>query len=580
MNPIKILPQELANQIAAGEVIERPASVVKELIENSIDAGATKIDIKISEAGRKLITVSDNGSGIKSNEIALAFKPHATSKLSSTFDLFRIQSLGFRGEALPSIASIAKVTVNSCTSEETGVSAILEDGEIAITPVATNVGTTIHVENLFYNTPARLKYLKLDYSENSVTFDAVSKIALAHPSIAFSLTFDDKLRFKTTGRGDLKETILNIYGLHYVKNILPISFSTNDFKLEGYLGNTELVRANRYGIIINLNGRNVYMGKIQAAIIEAYGGFIAPNRFPFVTLNLTVEPELVDVNVHPTKKEVRFSKEKELIELLLKNIPIALRKDEFVPTSMFQLREEQISQNEVQYTQSTFDLFTKVEENEENSYLPLNDSLVSEPLVYFKQEELNVFPVGSINRTYIICQTREGGFWLVDQHAAHERINYEKFQNSLNQKIKVRPLLVPLVLSFSKSEMLSFTDEVFIMLLEVGISASLFGENAIRVSEVPSWANEYDEKVYVENVIEQVLNNKKIDVHALRTNAIATFACKASIKAYHTLSSSESNYLLSELLKCDNPYSCPHGRPTIIKFTKYELEKMFKRSGA
>ena len=318
MAKIILLDNELANQIAAGEVIERPSSVVKELVENSIDAGATKIDVFINEAGRKAIIVQDNGSGIPSDELALAFSRHATSKIHSTFDLFRIRTLGFRGEALPSIASIAKVQVETAEKGKPGALAKIENGDIKIEPSAVSSGAKITVSELFYNTPARLKYLKRDYTENAVTLDVVTKIALAHPDVSFSLTFDDKLRFRTSGRNNLEETILNIYGLTYVKNLLPISVKMNDFTITGFLGNTNLVRSNRYGIITNLNGRNVYMPKVQSTIIEAYHGFIAPTRYPFVILNLQIEPELVDVNVHPTKKEVRFSKEEDLRNVLLK----------------------------------------------------------------------------------------------------------------------------------------------------------------------------------------------------------------------------------------------------------------------
>lgn len=583
MARITLLDHELANQIAAGEVIERPASVVKELVENSLDAGATKIDVFMYEAGRKKIIVQDNGSGIPKDQLSLAFERHATSKIHSAFDLFRIKTLGFRGEALPSIASISKVTVDTAIKGGSGTSATLIEGEFKMSASPTSVGTKITVEELFYNTPARLKYLKLDYTENAVTIDVLTKIALAHPDVSFSLSFDDKLRFKTSGRNDLKETIMNIYGLNHVKNLLPISFATSDFKVSGYLGNTNLVRANRYGIITNLNGRNVYMPKVQAAIIEAYHGFIAPTRYPFVILNFQIEPELVDVNVHPTKKEVRFSKEGSLKEALIKNIPLALRREEFIPQDTYikETTRPKEEQEEEHFEQIMLDLPRSELFNEQ---LPISEPL-SEELelkeALTPQSELlkGITPLAAIHNTYIICEIEDGGFWLIDQHAAHERINYEKFQNVLNKTLNTRPLLVPELFTFSHSEMVYFTPEVITILKEVGVEVEHFGPNTIRVTAVPHYNEAYDEKIYIQDIIEQVLNNKRLNPQLLRTNAIATMACKASIKARHRLTIYEMSHLISELLACENPYSCPHGRPTIIKFNKYELEKMFKRTG-
>lgn len=583
MARITLLDHELANQIAAGEVIERPASVVKELVENSLDAGATKIDVFMYEAGRKKIIVQDNGSGIPKDQLSLAFERHATSKIHSAFDLFRIKTLGFRGEALPSIASISKVTVDTAIKGGSGTSATLIEGEFKMSASPTSVGTKITVEELFYNTPARLKYLKLDYTENAVTIDVLTKIALAHPDVSFSLSFDDKLRFKTSGRNDLKETIMNIYGLNHVKNLLPISFATSDFKVSGYLGNTNLVRANRYGIITNLNGRNVYMPKVQAAIIEAYHGFIAPTRYPFVILNFQIEPELVDVNVHPTKKEVRFSKEGSLKEALIKNIPLALRREEFIPQDTYikETPRPKEEQEEEHFEQIMLDLPRSELFNEQ---LPISEPL-SEELelkeALTPQSELlkGITPLAAIHNTYIICEIEDGGFWLIDQHAAHERINYEKFQNVLNKTLNTRPLLVPELFTFSHSEMAYFTPEVITILKEVGVEVEHFGPNTIRVTAVPHYNEAYDEKIYIQDIIEQVLNNKRLNPQLLRTNAIATMACKASIKARHRLTIYEMSHLISELLACENPYSCPHGRPTIIKFNKYELEKMFKRTG-
>ena len=591
MSKIKILDHELANQIAAGEVIERPASVVKELVENSIDAGATVISVFITQAGRERIIVSDNGTGMDKEDLILAFSPHATSKISSTFDLFKIMTLGFRGEALPSIASVSKINIETAQEGGEGFGADFVSGEVKVYPAAVNKGTTVKVEELFYNTPVRLKFLKQDYTEEAVILDIVTKLALANDSISFNLYFDDKLRFKTTGRGDLKETILNIYGINYVRNLLPVSFKNNDFSLKGYLGNSTLVRSNKYGIITNLNGRNVYMPKINRAINEAYRGFIAPSRYPFVVLNFTIEPELVDVNVHPTKKEVRFSKEDDLIEALLEAIPKSLQNDNFIPYSI-PIKKVEVEEKSEEEKEPSIQMFLPLSDHEpveeEEALLeddifrfhkynnePEKEILVDDKFVEQKRFE----PIGSIHQTYIICQTPDGGFWLIDQHAAHERINFEKFQKFLTNRLMSRPLLVPELVFLTPQELNNFTPEVLALLEKVGLEVEVFGSNILRITAVPHYSGEYKEKVYIQNIIDEVLAHKKVNEQALRSNAIATMACKASIKANHRLSIAEMDYLVTELLNCENPYSCPHGRPTIVKFNKYDIEKMFKRTG-
>lgn len=574
---------ELANQIAAGEVIERPSSVVKELVENSIDAGAKNISVFIEEAGRKKIVVSDDGSGLDKEDASLAFLRHATSKIYSTYDLFKIKTLGFRGEALPSIASISKVTLESCTKNGSGIFLTIANGETIIKEGKSRQGTKISVEELFYNTPARLKYLKLDYTENAVTLETLTKIALAHPDIAFSLTFDDKLKFSTTGRGDLAETIMSIYGVHTIKNIMPFTYEHADFKVTGYLGNTELTRANRYAIITNLNGRNVYMPRIQNAISEAYHGFIAPQRYPFVVLNFEVESALVDVNVHPTKKEVRFSKENILRDALLQEIPKTLVKPSFIASQSYE-KTNSPRQSETR-EQITFE-FTNNEEDVlffrdyDSNHLNIQDN---EPEIIKVNDSYkakhNFRPLGALHQTYIICEDDYGGFALIDQHAAHERINYEKFQKALNLNLKTRPLLLPYVLNLSASERHYFDDLLLAELKTLGLDVEPFGFNTLRVTGVPAWQEDYDEKTYIDEMINMVIETKKINYEILRTNAIATMACKASIKAKQRLSILEMEVLINDLFACNNPYSCPHGRPTIIQFNKYELEKMFKRTG-
>ncbi|HZJ89846.1 MAG TPA: DNA mismatch repair endonuclease MutL [Bacilli bacterium] len=580
---IKVLSTELANQIAAGEVIERPASVIKELVENSIDANAKSIKIHVYEAGRKLIIVDDDGDGISKKDVLLAFKRHATSKIIDEHMLFRIATLGFRGEALPSIASIANVTLETAFANEVGTKVSFENGEQINIDAPKRKGTKVTVSELFYNTPARLKHLKLDYTENAVTLDVVTKIALAHPEISFSLAFDDRERFMTSGRNDLQETILNVYGLNTAKNIIPINVTTTDFKISGFLGNTELVRANRYAIITNLNGRNVYMPKIQAAIIDAYHGFIAPSRYPFVVLNIESEPSLVDVNVHPSKKEVRLSKEQELINALLQNIPLALTTPTFVATKT---SEEPVIKREETVEEQVEQLLMELEPVHSGEVTDSEFFLISDhkDQIIAHSETKEVYgrklrPLVQLHQTYIVCEHDDGGFCIIDQHAAHERINYEKFMLMLDRKLKTRPLLVPYILHLSKSEFNLFDDELLSYLKTIGLEVEHFGSDTLRIISVPAWEEDYDEKMYIDEIIAMVRETRKVNYEKLRSDAIATMACKASIKAKQRLSILEMEYLIKELFATNNPYSCPHGRPTIIRYTKYELEKLFLRTG-
>lgn len=580
---IKVLSTELANQIAAGEVIERPASVIKELVENSIDANAKSIKIHVYEAGRKLIIVDDDGDGISKKDVLLAFKRHATSKIIDEHMLFRIATLGFRGEALPSIASIANVTLETAFADEVGTKVSFENGEQINIDAPKRKGTKVTVSELFYNTPARLKHLKLDYTENAVTLDVVTKIALAHPEISFSLSFDDRERFMTSGRNDLQETILNVYGLNTAKNIIPINVTTTDFKISGFLGNTELVRANRYAIITNLNGRNVYMPKIQAAIIDAYHGFIAPSRYPFVVLNIESEPSLVDVNVHPSKKEVRLSKEQELINALLQNIPLALTTPTFVATKT---SEEPVIKREETVEDQVEQLLRELEPVHSGEVTDSEFFLISDhkDQIIAHSETKEVYgrklrPLVQLHQTYIVCEHDDGGFCIIDQHAAHERINYEKFMLMLDRKLKTRPLLVPYILHLSKSEFNLFDDELLSYLKTIGLEVEHFGSDTLRIISVPAWEEDYDEKMYIDEIIAMVRETRKVNHEKLRSDAIATMACKASIKAKQRLSILEMEYLIKELFATNNPYSCPHGRPTIIRYTKYELEKLFLRTG-
>ncbi|MGI6714052.1 MAG: DNA mismatch repair endonuclease MutL [Bacilli bacterium] len=573
MQKIKILSPELANQIAAGEVIERPSSVVKELVENALDAESTSIVVRIFEAGRRKIVVEDDGSGMDGEDAKLAFKRHATSKIRDEYDLFRIKTLGFRGEALPSIAAISQLTLLTSTGEGVGTKIEMIDDNPLVTRIGKNKGTTVMVEELFYNTPARLKYLKKDYTENANSTEIMQRLALAHPDVAFALYIDERLIFQTSGRGDVLEVIMNLFGTYVAKRMCPITLNHPDFQIAGFLGKAELMRSNRYSIITLLNGRNVYMPKVQKAIIDAYHGFIPANRYPFVVLHLEVDPHLVDVNVHPSKREVRFSKEQELEKMLKSKIPAILREDrQVVALERPVKKEEGLKLKDQQLT--FFDDFLSESATIEEKTLVEGTTLEKDG-----ENQLRIIPFGQIGHTYIIGHDEEGGFYLLDQHAVAERINYEKFQKVLNSDLKTKEPLVPLIIDLSSADYARLTPQKQELLAEVGIRLSEFGPHTFKVSEIPIWGDEFDERLYVMDLLDAVLHDHGIDINKLRSQALATMACKASIKANHRLNITEMNYLINELSKCANPYACPHGRPTIVHITNAELAKWFKRTG-
>ncbi|MGM9858164.1 MAG: DNA mismatch repair endonuclease MutL [Bacilli bacterium] len=598
MGKIQVLDSALANQIAAGEVVERPSSVIKELIENSIDANSTRIIIKVVDAGKTLISVEDNGDGMDKDDAVLAFKRHATSKIRNTFDLFRIKTLGFRGEALPSISSVSHLTLVTSTGDGVGTKVCISEDNLHIEDASARKGTIITVEDLFYNTPARLKYMKADFTENANCVEVASKVALAHPNISFSLYINDRLQFQTTGRGDLLETIASIYGFDVARKMVPISFKTVDMEVSGFIGRPELARSNRYSMITLLNGRAVYLPKILTAIQDGYHDFIPPSRYPFVVLDLNVDFALVDVNVHPSKREVRFSKEEELRMLLLEKIPSILKESYKVVEST--VTTNKVAEKEEKYVQQSLDIDSVKEvindyvKNELPSEASLdskeqtivNDApIINENATYnyvttskeFKHSPYRA--VAQLQKSYIIAEDNEGGFVLVDQHAAQERINYEKFQRIFNEEIKTTMPLIPIVITLNPSDYILLTKDKRYELEKIGLILEEFGSNSYKVIQIPTWLKEYDEKEYVDDLINQIIHKDYIDVAFLRKHTIATMSCKASLKAHDYLNISEMQFLLDNLYNCENPSCCPHGRPTIISFTKYQLEKLFKRTG-
>ena len=590
MNKVHLLSQNISNMIAAGEVVERPSSVVKELVENAIDAKATHIDIVIKDAGRTLIKVIDDGIGMDKEDALLALKRHATSKIYDEKDLFKISTLGFRGEALPSIAAVSHLVLTTSNGEKVGTKVEVSGSEVvSIENAPLRKGTEIEVNELFYNTPARLKYLKSDNTEFAQIHDVVVHIALGYPNIIFTLMHNDKVVFKTNGNGNVLEIIAEIYGKETARNMKKISMSNYDFTVSGYVSKIQINRANRYSMITLLNGRYVRMLQVNNAIIEAYRTYLPDDRYPITVLNIEVDPSLVDINVHPSKHEVRLSKERELVNLIKEATSLSLKEELQTPSfSKPQIQKEEVLIPTLNLDSENF--FTKEEVKE--TYiepLVLNEAPLETTKEVEIKEEIKITlkeevkesiyfrVIGQYHGTYILCEF-DDGLYIVDQHAAAERINFEKYSRLLGTTTSSIPLLVPLLLEYTYNEIKQIEENKNI-LETLGIYFESFSNTSIRISEVPSYFVDINMEIYIRDVIEMLLNKVKVSSLDIRLNAIATIACKASIKANHALNETDMMNLIKNLLKCENPNTCPHGRPTMLKYSNYELEKFFKRAG-
>lgn len=563
MKKINLLDAQLSNMIAAGEVVERPSSVIKELVENAIDAKATVIEVFINDAGRTSIEVLDNGSGMSRDDALLSIQRHATSKIHSAFDLFKIKTLGFRGEALPSIASVSVMTLITSDGQE-GTHLTIQEDEVKVQAAPLKQGTYLAVRELFYNTPARLKYLKSDAIENASSIETLSRIALSHPDISFALTIDGRSHFKTTGRGDLKEVITTLYGLTIAQKLLPISVTTPDFAIKGFIGKPDIAKSHRYGLITLLNGRSVYMPKVNKAIIEAYHGFLPVSRFPMVFIDITMDPSLVDVNVHPTKKEVRLSKEAHLIQTLAALISSTLSSTPLPKDVQIEPHQDEIPS----YTQQPW----------------VADPLL-ETMSLFETDsqpslsKLSLRVIGQLALTYILATDDQDGLYLIDQHAADERINYEKNLKRAQEHIDVFEPIIPIMVDLKKADMPLWNETKQQQLESIGIVLAPFGGLSFKVESLPIWAHHLDGYAYVTSMLDQVLHGEAMTPLAFRELSIATRSCKTSIKANERLTLEEMQALVDRLVRCDQPYHCPHGRPTIIHFEKYQIEKWFNRTG-
>ncbi len=583
MSKIHVMSEELANKISAGEVVERCSSIVKELVENSIDAEATEIKVELIKGGLDSIKVIDNGVGMDREDALLAFGRHATSKLLRDDDLFFIDTMGFRGEALPSIASVSEVELK--TSDGTDSTYIHIKGGETLENISGDlrVGTSITVTNLFYNTPARLKYLKSENTETYNSVNLIEKLALAHPSIKFTLSNNEKIIVKTSGSNELLKTIHEIYGLNVSSKMLEFKNSNNDFDIYGYICKPEILRSNRNDLNTFVNDRVIRNSEINKAINDAYHTYKPDGKYPVVVLKVNTDPTLVDVNIHPTKQDVKISKMEELYDLIYTTIKDTLYNNLLIPSA---LREESVNiikdsviadivssmtKKESEPTQTELNFQVELEANAPE--LKISDELV----VNKEMKSLVLYPVGLALGTYIIAQNEEG-IYLIDQHAAQERVNYERYLNALRKReVTTTYLLIPITIELSASDFLTLKENLHI-LTDMGFVIEEFGVNTFIVKAHPTWILQDYEEESIRKIIDLVIDIKdRFDPIKFNDHVAATLACKMSIKANMRISHEAQEELLNELVMCDNPYNCPHGRPTIIKFSIYDLERMFKR---
>ena len=585
MSKIKVMDEVLANKIAAGEVVEKTMNVVKELVENSIDANASEITIKLVDSGVKEIEVSDNGIGMDREDATLAFSRHATSKLKKLDDLFYIESLGFRGEALPSIASVSNVRLKTSDGKIGTLITINGGKDLKVENGDLQKGTTITVSDLFYNTPVRLKYLKNLYTELAYIVEYVNKMALSYPNIKFSLINNDKVLLKTDGSGDLLKVIYEIYGVDITKKMIPIDGENDDYYVHGYISYPEVTKANRNSITTLVNGRVIKNNELNKCIVDCYHTYIHKDRYPVIILNIDVDPILVDINIHPTKMDIKFSKMdalKSLVEKLITEkleninlIPEVSVRDSYsvseVSKQIHKQNPEEVQEEKTSYEEIKLD-FEIYEEKKE-----YEESIKEE--IPFEVEETprvkKMYPIGVVMKTYIVAEN-EDGMYLIDQHAAAERINFEKIMKKMKEKPIIIDLLVPIRIELRGDEFI-LAKERFSLLEEYGFSIDEFGENTIIVRSHPNWIPEDRSEDIIRKLIDIIIDKNKFDFDQFIWRIAATTACRMSVMAGDYISKEEMEWILENIRYCDNPFTCPHGRPSIITYTKYELEKLFKR---
>lgn len=657
LRKIAVLDQHTIDKIAAGEVVERPASVVKELVENAIDAGATAITVEIADGGKKLIRITDNGSGMEMEQVPVAFLRHATSKIEKVEDLETISSLGFRGEALSSIAAVSQVELITKTpSAISGVRYVIEGGqEKNFEEMGAPDGTTFLVRNLFYNTPARSKFLKSDTTEGNYINTLMEQLALSHPEVSFKYIQNKQVKLHSSGNYNVKDVIYNIYGRDIAKSILEVSYENDFMKIEGFVGKPEISRGNRSFENYYINGRYVKNNLITKAVEDGYKGFLMQHKFPFVSLHIEMEGNDLDVNVHPRKMEVRFARGPEVYDAIYETVRRALTKREMIPevsvgreepkpvlkapvqksvevpepfevkrrAEKTEILREEPPAYHTPLTKEEEQMFSgtlkereekeekKAEENTEENTKTIPETIAEkaedkpaeEPLQEKeeqiqpaqkqepeKEEQLEFFKekllapesrsrhrlIGQLFDTYWLVQF-EDSFYIIDQHAAHEKVYYERFVKQFEaQEITSQYISPPLIVSLSLEEegRLKANEEYF---HDFGFEIEPFGGREYCVSAVPSNLYGMNEESLFLEMLDSLSPDGENNPISLFTARLATMACKAAVKGNHQMSPQEADKLIDELLKLENPYHCPHGRPTIVSMTKSEIEKKFKR---
>lgn len=647
---IQVLDQETINKIAAGEVIERPSSVVKELVENAIDAGATAVTIEIKDGGISFIRITDNGSGISKDDIPMAFLRHSTSKIKSIEDLMNVSSLGFRGEALSSIAAVSQVELITKTADDfTGSRYVIEGGnEISLEAVGAPDGTTFIVRNLFYNTPVRRKFLKTAATEAGYVNALIEHLSLSHPDISFRFINNNQNKLHTSGNMNLKDIIYGVYGRDITSNLMEISGKTQDVEITGFIGKPVICRGNRGYENYYINGRYIKSSIITKAIEEAYKGYIMPHNYPFTAIHFKINPSIMDVNVHPTKMELRFSKNEFVYRFVLETVKECLANRELaarvklpdpVKQQQFTKSPENIKQTEKSYVQENTDSkpyqAPRIEPPRESFYnstessvkqktvnenqttgfiknitdytkmpptrlpepfeIKRSDEMIKEDKKIYEAEkkqeaeQLSMFDtplmsvkakadyriIGQLFETYWLIEY-EDKFYMMDQHAAHEKILYERFMNHLKVKDMDTQMIMPPViieLNMQQEDAYKRNKQAFSRL---GFEIEEFGGNAYKVNGLPAGLPNINLKQMLIDMIDGLTDDNSTDLDII-TERVATMSCKAAVKGNNKLSFEEAKELIEELMQAENPYNCPHGRPTLIVMSKYEVERKFKR---
>ncbi|MGL4949915.1 MAG: DNA mismatch repair endonuclease MutL [Anaeroplasmataceae bacterium] len=595
MNRVKLLSEHLSNLIAAGEVVERPSSVVKELVENSIDANSTKIIINLIDSGTKSINVIDDGGGMSKNDAELSFYRHATSKISNEYDLFRISSLGFRGEAIPSIAAVSKFTLQTSNGIEGTKIEYKAGKKISVVDIKLNKGTNILVEDLFYNTPARLKHLKSLNSELSSIVYLLTKFAISRPDIGFILTNNKKELLNTSNIQDMNRIIGNIYGLEAAKNLIEINNDDSLVKIQMHIVKPSVTKSNKNDITIICNNRYIKNYNLTQAVISGYGNYLFNERYPIAIIKIDIDPLLIDVNVHPSKTTVKISNENKLIEMVIELVSKALNSTNHIietdesfinklSTNNYTFTNDSSNRG---YVKPKFD-FTEYENKLENNLNEFNifeekNVSINEPIYTYNEEEKvldNNLPsftyIGQFHGTYLLFQNEEGLF-LVDQHAAHERINYEKYIKMISDiNNSTQPLLIALNMEFSKNEYL-YVKSIIDELLKIGYLLEESGPNSFFIRQVPMWNDHNDTEFFLKKIIDSFRSSNSVDLALIKDELAQMLACKKSIKANHNYSFEEVEKLIQDLNKCKNSFTCPHGRPVVVKISTNDIHKLFKR---